>query len=653
MDPLRLVLVEDTDDDAALVMRALRQAGVDTTVLRVQTAEDFARALADPPDLIICDHSLPGFSSTAALTSLHERGLDIPFIVVSGTIDEESAVAILRAGAHDFVTKQNLARLGPAIRRELQEARNRTERRHAQDQLQVQRNFLRLVLDSNPAVIFVKDWEGRYTLANRATADVFGITPDELMGKTDRDFNAKVAEVERFLETDRAVISNGVPVYIEREPATDMSTGRVRWFETHKVPLIVPNNPPQILGIGIDITERVAAEEALRVSEEQFRQAQKMEAVGLLAGGIAHDFNNLLTAILGYSALLLERVQDQPDVAEDIEEIRKAGERASGLTRQLLAFSRKQVLAPQVLDLKQVVADVEKMLRRILGEDVRLRTVTAQTLQRVKADPGQIEQALLNLAINARDAMPTGGMLTLELANAKTPRELKDADPKAPDDCVAVSVTDTGSGMSPEVRKRIFEPFFSTKSPGRGTGLGLSMVYGVVKQSGGHIMVESEPDHGTRFTIYLPATTDREPLTARSSHRASDLRGTETILLVEDEIAIRELVRKVLTGYGYEVLEAPDARAAVRLAEKHARSIHLLLSDIVMPGLSGPELAQRLALSRPDMRVLYMSGFGSRLSTGFGSLSSQVALLHKPFTPEILATKVRECLNRDVVQGHS
>jgi hypothetical protein len=640
-EPLRLLLVEDTDDDAALVVRALRQSGFTLEVCRAQTLDEFLTGLEPLPHIVISDHCLPSFSSWDALATLQARRIDVPFIVVSGTIDEESAVGLLKAGAHDFVTKQNLARLGPAVRRELQEARNRRERRDAEAQLDLQRDFLRTVIDSNPAVIFAKDWDGRYTLANRATAAVFGTTPELLVGQTDRDFNLPDEQLEQLSATDRAVMTTGQPVVIAREPVTDAS-GRCRWFETRKVPLLMPNAAPQVLGIGIDITDRVSA-------EEQFRQAQKMEAVGQLAGGIAHDFNNLLTAILGYSELLLQQVQHDPALSQDVEEIRKAGQRASGLTRQLLAFSRKQVLEPRILDLRHIVADVEKMLRRLIGEDVQMLTVTAPDLLRVKADPGQIEQVLMNLAINARDAMPRGGKLIIELANAPTPRELRDANLLVPDTCVALSVTDTGAGMTIEVKRRIFEPFFSTKGPGKGTGLGLSMVFGVVTQTGGWITVDSEPERGTRFVIYLPATVEIDVTAAGGVSPSKDLRGHETVLLVEDETAIRDLVRKVLSRYGYRVLEARDSADAVRIAAAHHAPIHLLLSDVVMPMMSGPELAQRLVPIRPGMRVLYMSGFGNRLSTGFGALSSGVSLLHKPFTPEVLATKVRESLNRDVL----
>jgi CheY-like chemotaxis protein len=369
-----------------------------------------------------------------------------------------------------------------------------------------------------------------------------------------------------------------------------------------------------------------------------------MEAVGQLAGGIAHDFNNLLTAILGYSDLLLDRVQSIPDVAADIEEIRKAGERASSLTSQLLAFSRKQVLQPQVLDLNAIVGDVQRMLRRVIGEDIRLETTAAPDLKRVLADAGQMHQVLMNLAVNARDAMPRGGTLRIETSNGTLPGAFArtPADEEAP--MVVLTVADSGTGMTPEVRARVFEPFFTTKRPGKGTGLGLSMVYGVVTQTGGHIAIDSEPGGGTTIRIMLPAAADVDASEQLRTASAAARHGSETILLVEDEEPIRALVRKVLTSYGYDVLEAEDTAHALQIAESHPATIHLLLSDIVMPAMSGPELAQRLVSKRRHLRVLYMSGFLDRLGTSFGALSPGVSILHKPFTPDQLARRVRESL---------
>jgi PAS domain S-box-containing protein len=647
---LRLLLVEDTDDDAALIVRAVRQAGFDIVWHRVQTAEEFRNALDDPPDFIISDHALPSFSSLAALQLLQARGIDVPFLVVSGTIDEETAVTILRAGAHDFVTKQNLARLGPAIQRELQEAHNRAERRKAQQDLRIQRDFLRLVIDADPGLIFTKRPDGVFTLANQAVADLYGVTVDELVGRThqmvDRSGNSG-----GFLTAEREVLASGQARVADAEPVTDARTGGPRWFETRVLPLVAPDGTPQVLGIGTEITQRRVAEEALRVTEEQFRQAQKMEAVGQLAGGIAHDFNNLLTAILGYSYLLKDRVQSDPEMLADLEEIQRAGERAESLTRQLLAFGRKQMLDPQILDLHEVVRGLEKLVRRATGEMIQLEISTASPLERVRADRSQIEQVLLNLAINARDAMPGGGTLGIHTSSdAPPPGALNPAAAAAPaaGGWVSLTVTDTGSGMPPDVSRRIFEPFFTTKGPGKGTGLGLAMVYGVVAQSGGTITVDSEVGRGTRFSIYLPAAAGQEAPRAAAPQVAVELRGTETILLVEDEVAIRELVRKVLGSYGYNVLEAADPDDAIGIARRHAGPVHLLLSDIAMPRMSGPDLAQRLVPMRPEMRVLYMSGFGGRLSLGLGTVSPAVSVLLKPFTPGRLAARVRECLSREM-----
>jgi PAS domain S-box-containing protein len=646
---LRVLLVEDNDDDAALILRTIGNAGFVVKSHRVQNAADYQAALASESwDLVVSDYSLPRFNAMGALSGLRACHLDVAFIVVSGTIDEESAVTILKAGAHDFVTKQNLARLGPAIRRELQDARNRTARREAQVALQVQRDMLRLVIDTNPNLITLKDESGRFVLANRAVADLYGTTADDLIGHTDNRFRSVADEVARSLSAHLEILRTGEPRVEESEPLTDVRTGTLRWFETRRAPLVLADGTRQVLGISTEITERRAAQEALRASEEQLRQAQKMEAVGQLAGGIAHDFNNLLTAILGYADLAIEQVEADSDLAADLQEIRKAGDRARGLTSQLLAFSRKQVLQPQVVDLNTVVAEVEGMLRRVIAEDIRFEIVVESGLGPVYADPGQLHQVLMNLAINARDAMPRGGVLRITTTSVMAAVGEPGLDASADlQRCVALSVSDTGCGMPTHVRARIFEPFFTTKGPGKGTGLGLSMVYGVVAESGGRISVESEPDRGTTFTIHLPVSEQDSTADAGDSLDAQpQAGGTETILLVEDEPSIRELVKKVLVRYGYDVLEAMDVQHALEIAECHPAHIHLLLSDIVMPELSGPDLAQRIVRYRRDVRVLYMSGFANRVESGVGLLSVGVSLLEKPFTPERLVATVRDSLNR-------
>jgi PAS domain S-box-containing protein len=516
----------------------------------------------------------------------------------------------------------------------------------AERSLNRQRDFLRLVLDTNPGLVFVKDSSGAYAMVNRAVADLYGTTVEHLIGKSEADFNPRVEEVMHARAIEHQVISTGRPAFVPAESITDPRSGTTRWFEVRRVPLVLPDTTDRhVLGVASEITDRKAAEDALRVSEDQFRHAQKMEAVGQLAGGVAHDFNNLLTAILGYTALLLEGARDRPDLTADLHEIKKAGERAGALTRQLLTFSRKQVVQPTVLNLNEVVFELEKMLSRVIGDDITLETVKAPALNHVKVDPNQIEQILLNLAINARDAMPRGGVLKIETKNETMP-----ADPREPASgsrlpCVTLTVSDTGCGIAPEIVDRVFEPFFTTKGPGKGTGLGLSTVYGIVTQSGGVIGVKSLRNKGSTFSIRFPAVDVPLDVRKRGGPPALPNSGTETILLVEDEPGVRHLVQRVLSDRGYDVLEARDVAHAADISTNYPGPIHLLLSDIVMPGLSGPDLAQRIVAQRPDVRVLYMSGFANRLSTAHGSLSPSVTILHKPFTPESLVRTVRDCLD--------
>jgi signal transduction histidine kinase/ActR/RegA family two-component response regulator len=393
--------------------------------------------------------------------------------------------------------------------------------------------------------------------------------------------------------------------------------------------------------------EHEKAEEKMAALQEQLRQSQKMEAIGQLAGGIAHDFNNLLTVIKGYSQLSLMELQEGDALKGNIEEIQKAAERAANLTRQLLAFSRRQMMEMKVLDLNTLMRDLDKMLHRVLGEDIGLATLLAADLGRVKADAGQMEQAILNLAVNAKDAMLDGGKLTIETANV----ELDGVYARAhiavtPGRYVMLSVSDTGCGMSPEVKERIFEPFFTTKEKGKGTGLGLSTVYGIVKQSGGYVWVYSEPGQGTTFKIYLPRVEEE----ADALHRRVDVgdlqRGKETVLLVEDEAPVRGLAVRVLRNQGYRVLEAANGQEALSVAGEHAgEKIHLLLTDVVMPQMGGKELTDRLKALRPEIKVVFTSGYTDNAIVRHGVLEPGTDFLQKPFSPAALAQKVREVLD--------
>jgi PAS domain S-box-containing protein len=396
-----------------------------------------------------------------------------------------------------------------------------------------------------------------------------------------------------------------------------------------------------------DITERKRTEMEMATLQEQLRQSQKMEAIGRLAGGIAHDFNNLLTVIKGFSQLSLLELKEGDPLRRNIDEIEKATERAASLTRQLLAFSRRQVMEMKILDLNTLLRDLDKMLRRIIGENIELSTLLAKDLGRAKIDPGQIEQVIMNLAVNAKDSMPSGGKLTIETANAELDESYAHhhADVK-PGRYVMFSVSDTGVGMTPEVRERVFEPFFTTKEKGRGTGLGLSTVYGIVKQSGGNIWVYSEPDHGTTFKIYLPRVD--EPLEElREKPMGEELpHGTETVLVVEDEEKVRTLTVEILGRQGYRVLEASQGDDALAISEKHKGPIHLFLVDVVMPGISGTELAKHLMSLHPETRILYMSGYTDNVIVHHGVLEKGVNYIQKPFTIDELTRKVREVLDK-------
>jgi len=629
--PLRVLMVEDSEDDALLVLRELRAAGYDPTHERVDTAAALEASLDRHPwDLVIGDYSMPHFSGTAALAILRERGLDIPYICVSGTITEELAVAAMKAGANDYVTKGQLKRLLPAIERELREAQARATLRATEA------SFATLV-EHAPVGIYRSSPEGRFLSANAAVVRMLGYesAADVLGLDMARDVYADAAERQRLVERD---------TYSDRQYDSVEATWKRRDGRLLTVQLsvrAVRNRAGQVEYYETfvrDVTDQ-------RRLQQQVLQSQKMEAVGRLAGGIAHDFNNLLTVITSYSDLLLEDLAPGDAKRDDLEQVRKAADGAAALTRQLLAFSRQQAVEPRVVSLNTVVEGLHKILRRVIGEDIELTTTLAPDLGAVRADVGQLEQVLMNLAVNARDAMPTGGRLTVETANVEhDPDYARDREAAAVRQFAMLAVSDTGCGMDEATKARIFEPFFTTKEPGKGTGLGLATVYGIVKQAGGFIWVYSEPSQGTSFKIYLPevdATAERT--TAVAGARAP--RGTETVLLVEDAAAVRAVTKQVLERQGYVVLEAPDGEAALRLAQQHRGPIHLLLTDVVMPRVSGRELAERLTQVRPDMRVLYASGYTDDSVVRHGILELGTAYLQKPFSPESLARKVRDVLD--------
>jgi PAS domain S-box-containing protein len=472
------------------------------------------------------------------------------------------------------------------------------------------------------------------------TFRIFGLTRETFDGRVSTFFSRIHPEdLDLVLEANRRALRKGEPYSIDHR--TIRQDGSTLWVHAEATVLRDGAGVPvRMVGTVQDITER-------RTLEEQLRQSQKMEAIGRLAGGIAHDFNNLLTAILGYSDLLAARIGDDDEGGrKDVEEIRKAGERAVALTRQLLAFSRKQMLQPRVVDLNDAVRNIEQMLRRLIGEHVELTALLAERLGTVRADPGQIDQVLVNLAVNARDAMPDGGVLGIETANTTLEADFVARNPGSrAGDYVVLSVKDTGTGMTEEVKKHIFEPFFTTKPKGKGTGLGLAMAYGFVKQSDGYIAVESEPGRGTTFRIYLPRVHEAAQDVVRTVLSTPSPRRGETILLVEDEAGVRRLSRTVLEEQGYVVLEAASGDIALEVARSQTGPIHLVVTDVVMPGMSGRELWDRLRVLSPDSRVLFMSGYTDDVIARHGVLEPGIAFLQKPFTAFGLAGKVREVLD--------
>ncbi|PYS96265.1 MAG: hybrid sensor histidine kinase/response regulator [Acidobacteria bacterium] len=531
--------------------------------------------------------------------------------------------------------KDNLARLAPTIEREVHEAENRRARQRAEGELRESEERYRLLFENNPHPMWVYDLETlRFLAVNEAAVRHYGYSREEFLTMTIKDIRPP-EDVPALLENITRIGEELDKAGVWRHRKKD---GGVIDVEITSHTLVFAGRRAEVV-LANDVTER-------KMLEEQLRQSQKMEAVGQLAGGVAHDFNNLLTAITGYSDLAIRRLKAEDPLRHHIEEIKKAGERAAALTRQLLAFSRKQVLQPKVLDLNAVVSEMEKMLRRLIGEDVEFRTALASDLGSIKADPGQIEQVLLNLCVNARDAMPGGGNLTVETSNVYLDEEYASHHVGVESGAyVMLAVSDTGYGMDEETQSRIFEPFFTTKEMGKGTGLGLSTVYGIVRQSGGNVWVYSEVGRGTTFKVYLPRVDEGVREYRRSDSPEDAARGTETILLAEDDEMVRRLAREVLEMYGYRVLEAPNGGAALLLCERHAGAIDLLVTDAIMPEMSGRELSERLSHLRPDMKVLFMSGYADTAAVQQGVLDEWANFIQKPFTPDALTRKVREILD--------
>ncbi|HEY6801997.1 MAG TPA: response regulator [Pyrinomonadaceae bacterium] len=775
---LRVLHIEDRERDVALLTRHLNQAGYQTSSRRVDTETKLKEALNNEEwDIVLCDYSMPKLSALRALRIVKSLKVDLPFIIISGTVGEDLAVEAMRAGAHDYLMKDNLARLVPTIERELLDAENRQARLDAealQERLLIQLDNQRKRLDNIVANVPGVVWETRgrpdsqreqVRFVSNYIEQMLGYSVHEWL--TTSGLSAQILHPEDHERVNRETnLAYESGTRNRAEFRLLAKNGRPVWVETHSA--VIKDEDGKAIGrrgVTIDISERKQAEAALleaeakyrsifenavegifqatpegnyiavnpamarilgyssaaeviaerilfkaddyadlrsaatlkkslaedglvagfeceiyrkdrsRITtiqnvraihndqeevlhyegsmedvterallESQLRQSQKLEAVGMLAGGIAHDFNNLLTVIGGYCELSLSRLNERDPLYRNLSEVSKAATRAGVLTRQLLAFSRKQVLQPRVIDLNSVVVEMEKLLRRLIGENIEFHARFGEGLGRVKADPGQIEQVIMNLAINSRDAMPISGKLLIETANVALDEEhIKRHAAVEPGNYVMLAVSDTGCGMDKETQGRIFEPFFTTKEQGKGTGLGLATVYGIVTQSGGSIWVYSEVNKGTTFKIYLPRVDEPVERPAPRPLKES-LQGTETIILAEDEEMVRELAHEVLTAYGYKVLVAANGGAALLICEQYEDPVDLLITDVVMPEMSGLELATRLKTLKPNLRVLYMSGYTDNAVVLQGVKEGE-NFIQKPFTPIALGERVRTVLD--------
>ncbi len=624
------VVLERLADGEDFRLRAgtgLRQPAGDTVS---SPAADLALASGKP--VVVSDSGQEARFGETPLLAEHGAvsGVSVP---VAGTFDRPFGVL----GAHTTTRRTFTGDEIHFLESVADVLASAVRRADAEAALEASEARYRSLFENSTDLTALLDTEGRLLYASPSVKRYMGYEPEELLGRDGFELvheEDRLSALATFEETLRR--PGGFCTAELRARGADGS-----WLSLEATAVNLMDDPHvrAIVVNARDVSQR-------RQLEEQLRQSQRLEAIGRLAGGIAHDFNNLLTAITGFCALALDRLEPEDPLHADVNEIGKAADRAALLTSQLLAFGRKQILQPQVLDLNAVVTDMEAMLRRIIGEDIDLLTVLARGLRLVRADRGHLEQVVVNLVVNARDAMPEGGSLTIETANVTLDEDYARCHAEVePGEHVLLAVTDTGVGMDEETRSRLFEPFFTTKEEGQGTGLGLATVYGIVKQSGGHIWVYSEPGRGATFKIYLPARSEAVALEAVPVERAAAAEGSETILLVEDDELVRALVRRVLVGCGYTVLEAGDGTEAEARVASHGGEIHLLVTDVVLPGMSGREIADRLSEKRPAMRVLYLSGYAANAIVHQGVLDPGTHFLQKPFTPEQLARKVRDVLD--------
>lgn len=636
--PVRVLLIEDNPGDARLIEEFFAEAG--SSVYEVATADRLESGLSllsrRGADLLLLDLTLPDSAGLDTLLRVRIAAKGVPTIVVTGLEDEEVARGALRAGAQDYLVK---GRLDAMV---LTRAANfALERKAATDRL-IQSELRRsAILEASPDCIIAVDDDGKIIEFNAAAEKTFGYRSEDVVAKE----MAELIIPPAFREGHRAGVaryqSTGKSTYLGR--ATERVATRADGTEFPVDLTVVPftgGGVSGMLGVLRDLTEH-------KRLEQQLLQARKMDSLGRLAGGIAHDFNNMLSVILGWTGLVLDDLPADSPMRVPLEEVLHAGQGAANLTHQLLAFSRHQVMALTVFDANALVAETEKMLRRLVGEDIAFQTILEPQLWCVKMDRGQLGQVLMNLAVNARDAMPRGGTLTIETANVVVDAAHPlDGDGVEDGEYVMLGVADSGSGMSEDVRAHLFEPFFSTKASGKGTGLGLATCHGIVTQAGGHIAVATEVGRGTTMTVYMPRSREAAAEAARVPEPGEALRGDERILLVEDQAAVRFVTSRMLTARGWRVVSVGSGEEALRGLEDGREPPDLLLTDVVLAGgMNGPEVARRAIAVRPGLKVLFISGYASDVTIQHGLHDGTLALLPKPFTAESLARKVREVLD--------
>ncbi len=640
-----ILVVEDDPAHSEVVARVLSADGRFALRFAASLA-DAQRAIAEKsPALVLADLNLAD-GKAFELLAYPSSQARLPVLVMTSHGDEQTAVRAMRAGALDYLVKspEAFSGLPHAIERALREWRLVESQRAAVAALRESEQRFRVFFESSPDAYKFVTSEGIFIDINRAAEEMFGYRRDEVVGKTSAELGLFHADSQPIVGAMAKDCLEGRPPCPPTELTVVHRSGRELSVEARTVAVAFRDGLAVLTALR-DISARKQAAIAQRRLEEQLRQASKMEAVGRLAGGVAHDFNNLLTGIRGFTDILISGVSESDSAHGDLLEIQRATQRAAALTGQLLAFSRKRLVEPTVVDINQLLSDAMGILERLIGEDVQVVFRPGSNLHAVKIDPSGMEQVLINLAVNARDAMPQGGQLCIETSEVEVDAELCSNHLDArPGRHLLLSVKDSGVGMSEAVRSRLFEPFFTTKGPGRGTGLGLSIIYGIIQQGGGFVLVDSDLGRGSTFRIYLPAVLEK-PAAAGTSVEVALPKGKETILLVEDEVLVRSLVSKFLSSQGYRVLSAARGSDAIQLAAEQSDRIDLLLSDVVLPNMNGRQIYERLAQTMPTLRVLFMSGYTENIIAPHGVLEGGFHFVQKPFSLKDLASKVREALD--------